>query len=113
MPTRARNPDQHGSCCSRFLFRYANDLVAKGFEGEVKEADVWDVHADDEPAIILGAFAPVWEEEQKRPDASLIVALRRFLFTRYVACVGTRAESIRPALKFGRLTSLSHSHFPP
>lgn len=101
MPTRARNPDQHGSCCSRFLFRYANDLVDKGYEGEVKEEDVWEVHAADEPAIILGAFSPVWEEEQKLPGASLIVALRRFLFMRYVACVGTRAESACPIRNSG------------
>ena len=94
MPTRAPNADQNASCCSCFLFRYANDLVEKGFEGEVKEEDVWEVHAADEPAIILSAFTPVWEDEQKRPDASLIAALRRFLFMRYVACVGMNTEQI-------------------
>lgn len=90
MSRRAPNADQEASCCSLFLFRYANDLVSKGYEGSIGETDIWNVHDEDVPTKILGAFLPFWEEEQKKKadEVSLVAALRRFLYWRYVACVG-------------------------
>jgi ABC-type multidrug transport system fused ATPase/permease subunit len=61
-----------------------NETVTAGHDRQLDESDLWKVAPDDQPEVLNEKFDAIWAEELKKPNPSLISAVRRLVYWRVV-----------------------------
>lgn len=72
------------SFLSTFFFTHVNETVTAGHDRQLDESDLWTVAPDDQPEVLNEQFEAIWAEELKKPNPSLLAAVRRLVYWRVV-----------------------------